>query len=78
MPYRPGSDDMFPHGQQGGSVQFQELTRNGGPTYDQAIRAEILPFAENARKAKPAEWGVLRIGNVSPPGKLLFRGVPDS
>ncbi|KAI4111882.1 MAG: hypothetical protein LQ339_000341 [Xanthoria mediterranea] len=64
MPYRAGSDDMFPHGQQGGSVQFQELTRNGGPTYDQATRAETLPFAENARKAKPAEWGVLRIGNI--------------
>ncbi len=66
LPYRPGSDDMFPYGQQGGSVQFQELTRNGGPTYDSAIRPEILPFAENARQSKPAEWGVLRIGNVSP------------
>ncbi|KAL8992584.1 MAG: hypothetical protein Q9169_006987 [Polycauliona sp. 2 TL-2023] len=64
LPYRPGSDDMFPYGQQGGSVQFQELTRNGGPTYDQATRPEVLPFAENARKAKPAEWGVLRIGNI--------------
>ncbi|KAI4278304.1 MAG: hypothetical protein LQ337_001126 [Flavoplaca oasis] len=64
LPYRPGSDDMFPYGQQGGSVQFQELTRNGGPTYDQAIHPDILPFAENARKAKPAEWGVLRIGNI--------------
>ncbi|KAL8859868.1 MAG: hypothetical protein Q9178_003701 [Gyalolechia marmorata] len=64
LPYRPGSDDMFPYGQQGGSVQFQELTRNGGPTYDSAIRPEILPFAENARRSKPAEWGVLRIGNI--------------
>ncbi|KAL8839443.1 MAG: hypothetical protein Q9176_004439 [Flavoplaca citrina] len=64
LPYRPGSDDMFPYGQQGGSVQLQELTRNGGPTYDQAIQLDILPFAENARKAKPAEWGVLRIGNI--------------
>ncbi|KAL8670198.1 MAG: hypothetical protein Q9168_005254 [Polycauliona sp. 1 TL-2023] len=64
LPYRPGSDDMFPYGQQGGSVQFQELTRNGGPTYDQGTRPEVLPFAENARKAKPAEWGVLRIGNI--------------
>ncbi|KAL8755272.1 MAG: hypothetical protein Q9199_003761 [Rusavskia elegans] len=64
LPYRPGSDDMFPYGQQGGSVQFQELTRNGGPSYEQATRPEILPFVENARKAKPAEWGVLRIGNI--------------
>ncbi|KAL8798032.1 MAG: hypothetical protein Q9182_007014 [Xanthomendoza sp. 2 TL-2023] len=66
LPYRPGSDDMYPHGQHGGSVQYQELTRNGGPTYESATRAEVLPFAENARKWKPAEWGVLRIGNVSP------------
>ncbi|KAL8657301.1 MAG: hypothetical protein Q9226_002051 [Calogaya cf. arnoldii] len=71
LPYRAGSDDMLPYGQQGGSVQFQELTRNGGPTYDQATRPEILPFVENARKAKPAEWGVLRIGNVSPRHDVL-------
>lgn len=66
LPYRPGSDDMYPHGQHGGSIQFQELTRNGGPTYESATRPEMLPFAENARRSKPAEWGVLRIGNVSP------------
>ncbi|KAL8701750.1 MAG: hypothetical protein Q9224_000360 [Gallowayella concinna] len=65
LPYRPGSDDMYPYGQHGGSIQYQELTRNGGPTYESAARAEVLPFAENARKSKPAEWGVLRIGNVS-------------
>ncbi|KAL8790657.1 MAG: hypothetical protein Q9213_000505 [Squamulea squamosa] len=64
LPYRPGSDDMFPYGQQGGSVQFQELTRNGGPTYESATKLEVLPFTENARKSKPAEWGVLRIGNI--------------
>ncbi|KAL8821744.1 MAG: hypothetical protein Q9223_000268 [Gallowayella weberi] len=66
LPYRPGSDDMYPYGQHGGSIQYQELTRHGGPTYESATRAEVLPFAENARKSKPAEWGVLRIGNVSP------------
>ncbi|KAL8729117.1 MAG: hypothetical protein Q9166_004948 [cf. Caloplaca sp. 2 TL-2023] len=64
LPYRAGSDDMYPHGQQGGSVQYQELTRNGGPTYEAATRAEVLPFIENARNSKPAEWGVLRIGNI--------------
>ncbi|KAL8768979.1 MAG: hypothetical protein Q9209_004896 [Squamulea sp. 1 TL-2023] len=64
LPYRPGSDEMFPYGQQGGSVQFQELTRNGGPTYELATKLEVLPFVENARKSKPAEWGVLRIGNI--------------
>ena len=30
LPYHTGSDDMFPYGQQGGSVQFQELTSDGG------------------------------------------------
>ena len=46
-------------------VRLQELTRNGRPTYEAAIRDENLPFAENTKEAQPAEWGVAKIANVS-------------
>lgn len=65
LPYRPGSDDMYPHSIGGMSVRLQELTRNGNPSFAAASMPDIIPFAENARHAKVAEWGVLKIGNVS-------------
>ncbi|KAL8736096.1 MAG: hypothetical protein Q9181_002558 [Wetmoreana brouardii] len=64
LPYRPGSDDMFPHSIGGMSVRLQELTRNGNPSFAAATRPEILPFVESARQSRVAEWGVLRIGNI--------------
>lgn len=65
LPYRPGSDDMYPHvSAEGTSVRLQELQRQG-PSYAVASRPENLPFIETARRTRPAEWGVLRIGNVS-------------
>ncbi|KAL9059633.1 MAG: hypothetical protein Q9206_001412 [Seirophora lacunosa] len=64
LPYRPGSDDMYPHANaEGTSVRLQELQRQG-PIYAVAASPENLPFVETARLAKPAEWGVLRIGNI--------------
>ncbi|KAL8963389.1 MAG: hypothetical protein Q9193_000342 [Seirophora villosa] len=64
LPYRPGSDDMYPHtSAEGTSVRLQELQRQG-PSYAVAASPENLPFVETARLAKPAEWGVLRIGNI--------------
>ncbi|KAL9599227.1 MAG: hypothetical protein Q9179_003630 [Wetmoreana sp. 5 TL-2023] len=65
LPYRPGSDDMFPHSIGGMSVRLQELTRNGNPSFAAATRPETLPFVESARQSRVAEWGVLRIVNVS-------------
>lgn len=65
LPYRPGSDDMYPQATaEGSSVRLQELQREG-PTYAYASKLEHLPFVENARQFKPSEWGVLKIGNVS-------------
>ena len=72
LPYRPGSDDMYPHATaEGSSVQLQQLERHGGPNYDTASKPENIPFVESARQAKPAEWGVLKIGNVSGVMKLI-------
>ncbi|KAL8899701.1 MAG: hypothetical protein Q9207_006059, partial [Kuettlingeria erythrocarpa] len=64
LPYRPGSDDMYPHATaEGSSVRLQELQRQG-PTYEVASQPDNFPFIEGARRARPAEWGVMKIGNI--------------
>ena len=65
LPYRAGSDAMFPHAFGGASVRFQNLTREIPPSLETVSAEEYIPFAETARSTKPAEWGVLKIGNVS-------------
>ncbi len=65
LPYRAESDAMFPHAFGGASVRFQNLTRDIPPSLDTISAEENVPFAETARTTKPAEWGVLKIGNVS-------------
>ena len=65
LPYRAGSDAMFPHAFGGASVRFQNLTRDVPPSLDTVSAEENVPFVETARSTKPAEWGVLKIGNVS-------------
>lgn len=65
LPYRPGSDDMYPsyNPKAGSTVRKQELERSG-PSYEFASKPENLPFFEAARQAQPAQWGVLKIGNI--------------
>ena len=65
LPHRAGSDAMFPHAFGGASVRFQNLTREIPPSLDSVSAEENIPFVETARSTKPAEWGVLKIGNVS-------------
>ena len=65
LPYRAGSDTMFPHAFGGASVRFQNLTREIPPSLETVSAEENIPFIETARSTKPAEWGVLKIGNVS-------------
>ena len=65
LPYRAGSDAMFPHAFGGASVRFQNLTREIPPSLETVSAEENIPFVETARSTKPAEWGVLKIGNVS-------------
>lgn len=64
--YRDGSDDMRPHHIQGvPTIAYQNLVRNLAPSYGVFTAAEHMPFAEIARETKPAQWGVLKISNVS-------------
>ena len=65
LPYRAGSDAMFPHSFGGASVRFQSLTREIPPNLETLSAQENIPFVETARSTKLAEWGVLKIGNVS-------------
>lgn len=65
LPYRAGSDAMYPHAFGGASVRFQNLTRDIPPSLDTVAAEENIPFVETARSTKPAEWGVLKVGNVS-------------
>ncbi len=62
VPYRAGTDTMYPMSMGVLSSQYHDLTRNGRPSFEEA--SNKLPFIELARHVKPAEWGVLRIGNV--------------
>ena len=64
LPYRENSDDMYRQNT-GSSVEYQQLTRNGPPQYQDIVHAENIPFTEAARALKPAQWGVLKLGNVS-------------
>ena len=65
LPYRVGSDSMFPRPAGAASVRFQRLTQNHPPSLHDVVLQENLPFCENAKLSKPAEWGVIKIGNVS-------------
>lgn len=65
LPYHTGSDAMYPHAFGGASTRFQNLTRDIPPSLDTVSAEENVPFVETARSTKPAEWGVLKVGNVS-------------
>ncbi|KAL8950327.1 MAG: hypothetical protein Q9222_003632 [Ikaeria aurantiellina] len=64
LPYRHASDDMYPHPPEGTSVKLQQLIRHGDPNFALATHEELIPFGENARNHRVAEWGVLKIGNI--------------
>lgn len=51
----------------GMSPLLRELTKNGTylPTAKEATSLRFLPFEEYCRQVKPAQWGVMRIKNVS-------------
>ena len=67
LAYLEGSDEMYPQPPLGGgaSVRFQSLTRNQPPGLDVVTDEKNVPFLETARASKPAQWGVMKIGNVS-------------
>ena len=65
LPYRPGSDTMYPRSTGTASVRFQNLTRDDPTSRHVATAEENVPFAENARNSRPGKWGVVKVGNVS-------------
>ena len=65
LPYRPGSDAMYPFTVGGSSIGLQDLTRHGTPSFSVLTNKAVIPFVESAKEMKPAEWGVVKIGNVS-------------
>ena len=65
LPYRYGSDDMYPHAGDGPSQVLNDLVSNGRPLLDKLMNEATLPFADNVTEVKEAPWGVMRISNVS-------------
>lgn len=65
LSYRVGSDTMYPRATGAASVRFQRLTHSHPPSLHDVTLEDNLPFTENAKLSKPAEWGVMKIGNVS-------------
>ena len=57
----------------GGSVRFQTLSRSLPLNCNLVIDDENIPFAESARAARPAEWGVIKLGNISRPKRAFYR-----
>ena len=64
LPYQPNSQAMFPDGPYP-SQKYQRLLPNGPPSYGTAIQEDYLPFFEAGRSAIPAQWGVIKITEVS-------------
>ena len=65
LPYRVGSDTMYPRATGAASVRFQRLIQSHPPSLHDVTLEGNLPFTANAKLSKPAEWGVMKIGNVS-------------
>ena len=66
LPYRSGSDDMFPNQRPGvASVRYQDLTREEPPRFAIAGDENYMPFIATTKLARPAKWGVLKVSNVS-------------
>ena len=64
LPYLEGSTEMYRRSE-GASVRVQTLTRIQPPDLSTVGDDAYMPFVETAMASKPAEWGVMKIGNVS-------------
>ena len=73
LPYRVGSDSpMFPQPTGAASVRFQRLTQKHPLSLHDVCLQANLPFIESAKLSKPAEWGVMKIGNVSTSKRMFI------
>lgn len=65
LPYQAGSDITKPQGGRASNVKLKDLTRHGKPSFAIATNDGIVPFVQNAKESKPAQWGVVKVSNVS-------------
>jgi len=66
QPHRTCSDDMYPISTTARpSVRYQHLNAFGVPRTETAMNSNNFPFEETAKATKSAEWGIMKIGNVS-------------
>lgn len=65
LPYQAGSDITKPQGVGASIVKYKDLIRHGRPSYAIAINEGIAPFVRNDKDYKPAQWGVVKVSNVS-------------
>lgn len=65
LPYQAGSDITKSHSVGASNVKLKDLTRHGRPSFAIAINEDITPFVQSAKESKPAEWGVVKVSNVS-------------
>lgn len=65
LPYQAGSDITKPQGGRASNVKLRDLTRHGKPSFAIATNDGIVPFVQNAKESKPAQWGVVKVSNVS-------------
>lgn len=66
LPYQAGLDITKPQGTGVSTVKLKDLTRHGKPTFAIATNEGIVPFVQSAKESnKPAQWGVVKVSNVS-------------
>lgn len=65
LPYLANANVGQPSTNAGPSQQFQNLVSQGAPAAPAMTDPTNMPFVNNASGSRPAQWGVMRIGNVS-------------
>lgn len=65
LPYLANSNVGQQSTNAGPSQQFQNLVNQGAPAAAAMTDPTNMPFVNNASGSRPAQWGVMRIGNVS-------------
>ena len=65
LPYGAGAQTMYTPTNGKSSPELMYMISGGRPSAAKATDRALQPFAENAKEAVAAQWGVLRILNVS-------------
>lgn len=65
LPYLANANAGQPSTNAGPSQQFQHLVNQGAPAAPAMTDPTNMPFVNNPSGSRPAQWGVIKIGNVS-------------